>query len=143
MGEAAPEDLLRALLDDAAVIDVLAAAGASADELRVAVERRWLARLEGVGEEVLRGRRVDVAALLRAVNAGSPTLAGLPRPVRAALGRAIGESTALRADRVRAEHLLVALLAGPDPVVAPAAADVGLRAPVVRRVVARRGRRAT
>lgn len=143
MGEAAPEDLLRAVLDDAAVIDVLAAAGVSADELRVAVERRCLARLEGVDEEVLRGRRVDVVALLQALNAGSSTLAGLPLPAQAALGRAVEESAALRAGRVRAEHLLVALLAGPDPVVAPAAAEVGLRAAVVRRVVARRGRRAT
>jgi len=142
MGETAPEDLLRALLDDPAVTEVLAAAGVPGEELRIAVERRWLGRVERFDDEVLQGRRVDVAALLRAVNAGSPTLGGLPRPVQNALGLAVRESAALQASQVGVEHLLVALIAGSDPVVAPAAAELGVRAAAVRRVVARRGRRA-
>jgi len=142
MGETAPEDLLRALLDDSSVSEVLAAAGVPGEELRIAVERRWLARVERLDEEVLRGRRVDVSALLRAVNAGSPTLGGLPRPVQTALGLAVRESAALHDSQVGAEHLLLALIAGSDPVVAPAAAELGLRAGAVRRVVARRGPRA-
>lgn len=143
MGDTAPEDLLRALLDDATVGDVLSAAGSSADELRVAVERRWLARLDrAIDDELLRGRRVDVGALLRALNEGAPTLDRLPAGARAALGRALRESAGLHAPSISAEHLLIALVAGSDPVVAPAAAELGLRAATVRGIVARRGPRA-
>ncbi|ABL80402.1 Clp N terminal domain protein [Nocardioides sp. JS614] len=142
MGDTAPEDLLRALLDDATVGAVLSAAGSSAADLRVAVERRWLARLDReVDDELLRGRRVDVGALLRALNEGAPALGRLPADARAVLGRAVHESASLHASCIGAEHLLIALVAGADPVVAPAAAELGLRAATVRGVVARRGPR--
>jgi len=137
-----PEDLLRALLDDALVVEVLRTVGTSPGELRVAVERRWLAALDHVDEEVLRGRRADVAALLDALNSASHELDGVSPVAKAVLGRAVRESAALHATSVAAPHLLVALLAGHDPVVAPAAAEIGLRAVDVRRAVAGRGRRA-
>jgi hypothetical protein len=137
-----PEDLLRALLDDRLVVEVLRAVGTSPGELRVAAERRWLVGLDHVDEEVVRGRRADVTALLDALNSASPELDGVSPAAKAVLARAVRESATLHATRVDPPHLLVALLAGTDPVVAPAAAEIGLRAADVRRAVARRGRRA-
>jgi ATP-dependent Clp protease ATP-binding subunit ClpA len=137
-----PEDLLRALLDEGPVAAVLTAAGTSSGELRLAVERRWLATLDGVDEAILRGRRADVAALLQALNAASPELDGVSPEAKVVLAHALRESAALRARRITSEHLLVALLAGHDPVVAAAAAEIGLRPARVRRIVARRSRRA-
>ncbi|MCY7394760.1 MAG: hypothetical protein LH468_01190 [Nocardioides sp.] len=146
-GDVEPVHVLRAALEDSVVRDVLELCGACPTGLRLTLERRWLATLDGVDTETLHARGVEVAEMLRDLGPGRERAErGRDRQVapaaREVLGGALRDAAADRAPRVASWHLLVGLVTSTDPLVAATFAEHGVRARDVRRVVRRLGRRA-
>ncbi len=150
-GEIRPEHLLRALLDDRLVRDLLAAAGTDADELRAVLEREYLAGLEVIDEASLYAARVDLTGMLATWNAPrvapGPFAAAmdayrLTDGARACLMRGVGEAARTGATTMTSGHLLLGLLRTRDRTVARVLRTVRVDQRAVRTVLRRWGRRA-
>ena len=141
-----PHHLLRAVLADRMVRDVLTAVGADADELLVSLDRRWLAASDTIEVEEIEAVGIDLATVLVAVNPpfdAPPDWGGrtITEPTRELLVRALGLRGVLHGPSVGPGHLLLALMSSRDGIVAGTFRDHGLHARTVRPVVERWGRR--
>ncbi len=141
-----PHHVLRALLGDRFVRDVLVHLEVSPDELRVTLDRRWLDAADTIDVEEVESPGIDVATLLAAVNPPfdeQPDWRGRrPTPrTRDVLVLALRER-ALSGNRTHSGHLLLGVMASRDPIVAGTFAEHDLRLRRVRPVVQRWGRRA-
>ncbi len=142
-----PHHVLRALLGDRFVRDVLAHLEADADEVRLTLDRRWLEAADTIDVEEVESPGIDVATLLAAV---SPPFDEQPdwrgrRPTprtRDVLVLALRERAAVSSTRTHSGHLLLGVMASRDPIVAGTFAEHDLRLRRVRPVVQRWGRRA-
>lgn len=143
-----PHHLLRALLDDRVVRDVLAELGADPDEVRVTLDRAWLGAADTIDPEEIASVGIDVATVLRAVNPpfdDPPDWGGrrLTDATRELLVRALGVRAATHGSTVAPAHLLLALLSSKDRILAVTFRAHGLTARAARPVVERWTRRAT
>jgi hypothetical protein len=145
--EVRPEHLLRAVLDDALVGDVLTALGTSATAVRSTLEHRSLEAVDDLDDEVLYSLGIDVETVLVVLNPphdGEPDWQGrtLSSEARDVLVKALVESSRSTAPRVHAGHVLLGLVSCRDPVVAGTLGDHGIRARPTREQVELWGRRA-
>ena len=121
--EIRPDHLLRAVLDDKLVGDVLTHLGTPPTTLRATLEHRWLDTVDDLdGEPDWRGRH-------------------LSDPARAVLVSALVERTNTDSQKVHAGHLLLGLLHSRDPLVAGTFRQHGIRLRAARPLVAAWGRR--
>ena len=145
--EVHPHQVLRAVLREPFVADVLAARDVSVAEVQVTLEQRWLAAGDTIELEEIEALGVDVPTLLRALDPpyDGPADWGdlrLTPATRDVLVGALRARAGLRQSRTSVGHLLLALLASRDPIVAATFAAHGLRARDVRPLVQKWGRRA-
>lgn len=147
--EVHPHHVLRAVLRDPTVGDLLRPHGVEVEQVEVTLAQRWLAHSDTIGIEDVEALGVDVATLLAALGPdageGSPTWGGrrLAGPTRDLLVRTLGICGAMRHRHPGSGHLLLALMGCRDAVVAETFAAHGLRARDVRPWVRQWGRRAT
>lgn len=144
--EIRPHHLLRAVLDDRLVREVLAHLQAPADEVRATLDRRWLDTIEELDSETLHALGIDVATVLMVVNPpfdDPPEWRGreITKETRDVLVVALRESAGARDQPVHAGHLLLGLMSARDPLVSATLAAHGLRLREVRALVNRWGRR--
>lgn len=143
-----PHHLLRALLDDRVVRDVLAELDAPADEVRLTLDRTWLDAADTIDPEEIAAVGIDLGTVLRAVNPpfdGPPDWGGrrLTDPARELLVRSLGVRAATHGSTVAPAHLLLALLASKDRILLATFRAHGLTARGARPLVERWTRRAT
>jgi hypothetical protein len=142
-----PHHVLRALLADRFVRDVLTHLGTDPDQARITLDRRWLDAAETIDVEEVEARGIDVATLLEAVNPPfdeQPDWRGRrPTPrTRDILVLALRERAAVSGSRTHSGHLLLGVMASRDPIVSGTFAEHDLRLRQVRPVVQKWGRRA-
>ncbi|WP_148614245.1 Clp protease N-terminal domain-containing protein [Nocardioides rubriscoriae] len=142
-----PHHLLRALLGDRLVRDVLRELGADPDEVRLSLDHLWLAGADTLDVEEIEAVGIDLPTVLVAVNPpfdDPPDWGGrrLTDATRDLLVRALGLRGITHGPRLGSGHLLLALMTSKDPVVAATFRAHGLQSRQVRPVVERRSRRA-
>ncbi len=140
--------VLRAVVDDALVVDLLQALRVDPAEVQVTLAERWLAASETIDVEEIAMVGIDAPTLLAALNPAEQTPAQwrgrqLSDSARDVLVRSLGICGAMGHRRTTSAHLLLALLASKDPIVVQTLAAHGLRTKDVRPLVRRWGRRAT
>ena len=142
-----PHHLLRAVLGDRVVREVLDELGVDPDEVLVTLDREWLDASDTIEFEEIEAVGIDLTTVLTAINPpfdGPPDWGGR-RPTdatRELLVRSLGVRGALHAPRVGSGHVLLALMSGRDRIVAATFRAHGLRARTARPVVERLTRRA-
>lgn len=142
-----PHHLLRAVLADVEVREVLALVGANPDQLMLTLDRWWLEASDTIEVEEVEARGIDVATVLTVINPpfgdgadwGGRRLSPATREV---LVRALGARSLHHGGATTSGHLLLALLQSKDRLVAGTFREHGVHARAVRPVVERRGRRA-
>ncbi|MEO9325705.1 Clp protease N-terminal domain-containing protein [Nocardioides sp. C4-1] len=142
-----PHHLLRALLDDRLVRQVLAELGVEADRVRLTLDQRWLAASDTIEVEEVETLGIDLATVLAVVNPpfdDPPDWAGrrLTDATRELLVRALGVRRVDSGRGVTSGHLLVAVLSTKEPIVAGTVREHGLSERAARRVVDAWSRRA-
>ena len=143
--EVRPEHLLRAVLDDVAVREVLAELGVAAADVLTTLEHRRLEAVDALDLEDLHALGIDVETVVTVLNPpfdGEADWQGrvLTRSAQEVCVAALAESA--RGDRgVTSGHVLLGLLRSRDPLVSGTLRAHGLRLRPTRVVVARRGRR--
>lgn len=142
-----PHHLLRALLDDRVVRDLVSELGADPDEVRVTLDRAWLGAADTIDPEEIAAVGIDLATVLAAVNPPfdeAPDWGGrrLTDPTRELLVRALGVRAATHGSRVGSAHLLLSLLSSKDRILVATFRAHGLTARAARPVVERWTRRA-
>ena len=142
-----PHQVLRAVLREPFVGDVLAAREVVVAEVQVTLERRWLAAGDTIEVEEVEALGIDVPTLLRALNAPYDGVADwgdlrLTDATRDVLVGALRARASTRQRRTSVGHLLLGLMTSRDPIVAGTFAEHGLRTRDVRPLVERWGRRA-
>ncbi len=144
--EVRPEHLLRAVLDDALVDQVLTGLGTSGTAVRTTLEHRMLETVDDIGDEVLFALGIDIETVLVVLNPpyDEPDWRGrtLSPAARDVLVKALVESSRSSAPRVHAGHVLLGLLGSHDPVVVGTLRDHGVRPKPTREQVELWGRRA-
>jgi hypothetical protein len=145
--EVRPHHLLRAVLDDRLVGDVLARLGAPTETLRATLEHRWLDTVDDVDGETLFALGIDLEIVLEVLNPPfdrEPDWRGrtLSDEARTVLVSALVERTTTGSPSVHAGHVLLGLLRSHDPVVAGTFREHGVRLRDARPLVATWGRRA-
>lgn len=145
--EVHPHHLLRAVLDDVIVVDVLRRLEVEADQLKATLAECWLAAADVIDLEEVEAVGIDGATLLGALNSadGARVEWGgrrLSPPARDVLVRALGICVAMRHARTTSGHVLLALMDSRSAIVAQTFAAHGLRAKDVRPLLAQWGRRA-
>ncbi len=141
-----PHHLLRALLADRLVREVLVELGADPDEVRLSLDHEWLAAAETLDLEEIEAVGIDLPTVLAAVNPpfdAPPDWGGrrLTEATRDLLVRALAVRGSTHGPRVGPEHLLLAVMSSKDRVVAGALRAHGLHSRQARAVVERRTRR--
>ncbi|MFC5175923.1 Clp protease N-terminal domain-containing protein [Nocardioides taihuensis] len=143
--EVRPEHLLRAVLDDVAVREVLAELGVAATDVLTTLEHKRLAATRAFDVESLHELGIDVATVMTVLNPPYDAEADwqgrvLSRGAQEVCVAALAES--VHSDRgVTSGHLLLGLLRSRDRLVAGTLREHGLRLRPARVVVAHRGRR--
>lgn len=142
-----PHHLLRAVLTDPMVRDVLVELGSSADEVLLTLDHEWLAASDTIDLEEIAAVGIDLATVLTAVNPPfdeAPDWGGrrLTDATRDLLVRSLGLRSLTHGPRVHAGHLLLALMASKDRLVAATFRAHGLSGRDARAVVERWSRRA-
>ncbi|MDO9456930.1 Clp protease N-terminal domain-containing protein [Nocardioides sp.] len=142
-----PHHLLRAVLGDQMVRDVLVELGADPDEVRVTLDREWLAAADTIALEEIESVGIGLATVLTAVNPpfdDPPDWEGrrITEPTRELLVRALGVRGITQGARVGSGHLLLALMSSKDHIVAATFRTHGLHSRGARTVVERWSRRA-
>ncbi len=145
--EVRPDHLLRAVLDDRLVVDVLDQLGAPVPAVRETLEHRWLETLDDVDAEALFALGIDLDNVLEVLNPpydAEPDWHGrlLSPAARDVLLHALVEYSAIRGPHVHAGHVLLGLLRSHDPLVAATFRAHGVRLRPARALVAEWGRRA-
>ena len=145
--EVHPHHLLRAVLPDRLVRDVLAELGTDADQLALTLDGLWLAAADTIELEEIEARGIDLATVLQAINPPfdeMPDWGGrrLTGPTRDLLVRALGVRAIGHGSRTSSAHLLLALMSSKDHLVAGTFRAHGLTARATRPIVERWGRRA-
>jgi Clp amino terminal domain, pathogenicity island component len=144
--EIRPDHLLRAVLDDKLVGEVLTHLGTPPTTLRATLEHRWLDTVDDVDSEALFALGIDLPTVLEVINPpfdAEPDWRGrhLSDPARAVLVSTLVERTNTDSQRVHAGHLLLGLLHSRDPLVAGTFRQHGIRLRAARPLVAAWGRR--
>ena len=142
-----PHHLLRAVLADRLVREVLAETGADADALLLTLDRLWLEASDTIEVEEIEARGIDVATVLTAINPpfdreadwGGRRLTDATRDV---LVRSLGVRAVNHGATMTSGHLLLGLLGSKDRLVAGTFRAHGVQLRAVRPVVERRSRRA-
>jgi hypothetical protein len=142
-----PHHVLRALLSDRFVRDVLGGVRVDPDQVRITLDRRWLDAADTIDLEEIESRGIEVGTLLQAVNPPfdeQPDWRGrrLTPRTRDVLVLALRERAAVAGDRTHSGHLLLGVMASRDPIVSGTFAEHDLRLRQVRPIVQRWGRRA-
>lgn len=142
-----PHHLLRAVLGDRVVRDVLVEIGADPDEVRVTLDREWLAASDTIELEEIAAVGIDLVTVLAAINPpfdAPPDWGGrhVTDVTRELLVRALGVRGVLHGSRVTSSHLLLALMTSKDHIVSATFRAHGLHGRAARSVVERWSRRA-
>lgn len=145
--EVHPHHLLRAVLADHLVRDVLGRLGADPDQVLLTLDQRWLAAADTIEVEEIEAVGIDLATVLTAVNPPfdrPPDWGGrrITEPTRDLLVRALAGRGPLQGGRVTGAHLLLALMSSKDPIVAATLRAHDLHTRAARGAVARWCRRA-
>ena len=145
--EVRPDHLLRAVLDDPLVVEVLDQLGAQAPAVRETLEHRWLESLDDVDAEALFALGIDIDNVLEVLNPpydAEPDWHGrlLTPAARDVLVSALVEFSATRGPRIHAGHVLLGLLRSHDALVAGTFRTHQVRLRPARALVAEWGRRA-
>lgn len=145
--EIRPDHLLRAILDDRLVGDVLERLGTPSATLRATLERRWLDTVDDLDSETLFAFGIDVQIVLEVLNPpydGEPDWRGrrLSDPARSVLVSTLLEGQTTGSPSVHAGHVLLGLLHSHDAVVAGTFRQHGIRLRAARPLVEAWGRRA-
>ncbi len=150
--ELRPEHLFGALLiEDNPALQVLAGLGALPDRLRSELERRRGRYVAGLGDddaEALASIGIDLEEVLRRVETEGPRSARrrghrrFSRASKKALELSLREAVRLGDHHIGAEHILLGLVRGGDPVVLDTLAAVDVTAARLRAAVAGAVRRA-
>jgi hypothetical protein len=145
--EVRPDHLLRAVLDDALVVDVLDQLGAPAREVRATLEHRWLDTLDDVDAEVVFSLGIDLDNVLEVLNPPYDDEADwhgrlLSPAAQDVLLRALVEYSSARGPHIHAGHVLLGLLHSHDPLVAATFRTHRVRLRPARALVTEWGHRA-
>jgi hypothetical protein len=145
--EVRPDHLLRAVLDDGLVVDVLGHLGAPAAAVRATLEHRWLETLDDVDAEAVFALGIDLDNVLEVLNPpydAEPDWHGrlLSPAAQDVLLSALREYSAIRGPHIHAGHVLLGLLRSHDQLVAATFRAHRVRLRPTRALVAERGRRA-
>lgn len=146
-GDVLPHHLLRAVLADRGVREVLAELGTDPDEVLVTLDREWLAAADTIDLEEIQAVGIDLPTVLAAVNPPfdePPDWGGrnVTDATRELLVRALGVRGLTHGPRVVSAHLLLALMSSKDHIVAATLRAHGLHGRTARGVVERWSRRA-
>ena len=142
-----PHHLLRAVLGDRQVREILGGLDVAADEVLVTLDQRWLAAADTIDLEEIEAVGIDLPTVLDAVNPPydePPDWGGrqLTVATRDLLVRAIAARGTTHAPRVGTSHLLLALMSSKDPLVSGTLRAHALHGRAARGVVERWSRRA-
>jgi hypothetical protein len=142
-----PHHLLRAVLGDRPVREVLRELGVDADEVRLTLDHQWLAAADTIQLEEIEAVGIDLPMVLAAVNPPfdePPEWGGrrLTTTTRDILVRALAVRGPIQGARVTSSHLLLALMASKDPMVVATLRAHSLHGRTARGVVERWSRRA-
>ncbi|WP_139977992.1 Clp protease N-terminal domain-containing protein [Nocardioides litoris] len=141
-----PHHLLRAVLGDQVVRDLLRELGTDADDVSLTLDRRWLDAADTIDVEEVETLGVGLPMVLAALNPpydGPPDWGGrhLLDSTREVLVRALGMRGPTSTAPVRAAHVLLALMTCKDSIVGGAFRDHGVTLKAARPVVDRWTRR--
>lgn len=142
-----PHHLLRAVLGDRQVRDILRELEIDADEVRLTLDQHWLDAADTIHVEEIEAVGIDLPMVLAAVNPpfdDPPDWGGrrLTEATRDLLVRALAVREPTQGSRVGSGHLLLSLMSSKDPLVSATLRDHGLHGRAVRGVVERWSRRA-
>ncbi|MFB9313639.1 hypothetical protein [Nocardioides plantarum] len=142
-----PHHLLRAVLGDRLVREILGDLDVDADEVLVTLDQHWLAAADTIDVEEIEAVGIDLPTVLAAINPPfdePPDWGGrqLTVATRDLLMRALAVRGPTQAVRVGSSHLLLSLMSSRDPLVSATLRAHSLHGRAARGVVERWSRRA-
>lgn len=142
-----PHHLLRAVLTDRDVREILLELGAEPDEVLLTLDREWLGAADTIEPEEVAMLGIDLATVLTALNPpydAPPDWRGrqVTDATRELLVRSLAARGATHGGAVEGGHVLLALLSSRDHIVAATFRAHGLSPRTARGAVERRYRRA-